>query len=226
MPAGADTHVSPEPESPFPTTPMLKTLTHQVIALAGLAQCLHLIQQIAKRGTADEAEMRTCIGSVLKIDANDVLDVYGGIATLKPGLKLLEKQMGNPDQVDPVLSRYMATLLFLERKLMKSPEKMALITKGLRGVGEVAPDFGLLHEDILARIAELYQQTISQLKPRVIVTGEERFLRNSDNANRIRSLLLAGIRSVVLWRQCGGSRWRLLLSRTRFQIEARRLLQA
>lgn len=205
---------------------MLKTLTHQVIALAGLTQCVHLIQQIARHGTADEAGMRTCIGSVLKIDADDVLDVYGGLAGIKTGLKLLEKQMGHPDQVDPVLSRYMATLLFLERKLMRSPQKMAIITDGLRSVNDVVSDFGLLHEDILARIAELYQQTVSQMKPRVIVMGEERFLRNSDNANRIRSLLLAGIRSVVLWHQCGGSRWKLLLSRGRCQTEARRLLQA
>lgn len=205
---------------------MIKTLTHQVIALAGLTQCMHLVQEIAKCGLADESEMRTCIGSVLKIDAADVLDVYGGLAELQTGLKILEKQMGSPDQVDPVLSRYVGTLLFLERKLMKSPQKMAVITNGLRSVAEIVPDFGVLHEDLLARIAELYQQTISQMKPRVIVMGEERFLRNSENANRIRSLLLAGIRAVVLWRQCGGSRWKLLLTRGRFQTEAHRLLHA
>lgn len=204
---------------------MIKTLTNQVIALAGLTQCMNCVQQIAKRGTADESDMRTCIRSVLKIDAADVMDVYGALADLKTGLKRLDKQMGNPDQVDAELSRYIATLLFLERKLMKSPEKMGIIADGLRRVAEVVPDFGVLHEDVLARIAELYQQTISQLKPRVIVVGEERYLRNSDNAHRIRSLLLAGIRSVVLWRQCGGSRWKLLLSRTRLQREARRLLQ-
>ncbi|MCU0735094.1 MAG: high frequency lysogenization protein HflD [Methylotetracoccus sp.] len=204
---------------------MIKTLTHQVIALAGLTQCMDCVQQIAKRGMAGESEMRTCIRSVLKIDAADVMDVYGELADLKTGLKRLEKQMGNPDQVDPELSRYVATLLFLERKLMRSPQKMAVVTEGLRGVADIVPDFGVLHGDVLARIAELYQQTISQLKPRVIVIGEEKYLRNSDNANRIRSLLLAGIRSVVLWRQCGGSRWKLLLSRSRFQREARRLLQ-
>lgn len=205
---------------------MLKTLTHQVIALAGLTQCLHLVQQIAQRGMADEPEMRTCIRSVLKIDADDVLDVYGGVAALKTGLTLLDRQLGNPDRVDPVLSRYAATILFLERKLMQSPQQMAIIANGLRGVAEIAPDFGLLHEDVLARIAELYQQTISQLKPRVIVTGEERFLRNSNSANSIRSLLLAGIRSGVLWRQCGGNRWKLLLSRGRLQTETRRLLKS
>lgn len=203
---------------------MIRTLTNQVIALAGLTQCMHLVQQIAKRGSADESDMRPCIASVLKIDAEDVLDVYGGLENLETGLKRLEKQVGNPDQVDPVLARYVATLLFLERKLMRSPQKMTIITNGLRGVAEVVPDFGLLHEDVLARIADLYQQTISQIKPRVIVVGEEQYLRKPENANRIRALLLAGIRSVVLWRQCGGSRWKLLFTRSAYQREARRLL--
>ena len=203
---------------------MIKTLTNQVIALAGLTQSMHLVQQIAKRGSADESDMRTSIASILKIDAEDVLGVYGGLANLQTGLKRLEKQVGNPDQVDPILARYVATLLFLERKLMRSPQKMALITNGLRSVADIVPDFGVLHEDVLARIADLYQQTISQIKPRVIVVGEEQYLRQPENANRIRALLLAGIRSVVLWRQCGGRRWRLLLTRSAYQREAHRLV--
>jgi high frequency lysogenization protein len=36
--------------------------------------------------------------------------------------------------------------------------------------------------------------------------------------------LLAGIRATLLWRQCGGSRWRLLLFRKKIQDEARFLL--
>ena len=34
-------------------------------------------------------------------------------------------------------------------------------------------------------------------------------------SNKIRSLLLAGIRSAMLWRQCGGKRWQILLGRKR-----------
>jgi len=205
---------------------MIKTLSNQVVALAGLTQSVHLVQQIARRGVVDEEIMRPCIASLLKIDAEDVLDVYGGLPELSTGLRLLEKQMGSPDKVDPELSRYSATLLFLERTLMKSKDKAEVIRRGVRAVAERVPAVGLLDESVLAGLAGLYQETISQLKPRVVVMGEERYLRNTDNANRIRSLLLAGIRSAVLWRQCGGSRWRLLLSRGKFQREARRLLSA
>jgi len=204
---------------------MIKTQTNQVIALAGLTQCVHAVQQIAKRGQTDEEAMRPCIASLLKVDADDVLDVYGGLPALAPGLRLLEKQMGNPDQVDPELARYSATLWFLERKLMKSRGKMTVITDGVRAIADRVPVADILHDEVLADLAALYQQTISELRPRVVVMGEERHLRNTENASRIRSLLLAGIRSVVLWRQCGGSRWKILLSRSSFQRTARWLLK-
>jgi high frequency lysogenization protein len=204
---------------------MIRTQTNQVIALAGLTQCVHAVQQIAKRGHTDEEAMLPCIASLLKVDAEDVLDIYGGLPGLKPGLQLLEKQMGSPNQVDPELSRYSATLWFLERKLMKSRDKMALITNGVRDIAERVTATDVLQDEVLAELAELYQKTISEMRPRVVVMGEERHLRNTANANRIRALLLAGIRSVVLWRQCGGRRWKILLSRSSFQRTARWLLK-
>jgi high frequency lysogenization protein len=204
---------------------MIRTQTNQVVALAGLTQCVHVVQQIAKRGQADEEQMRPCVASLLKLDADDVLDVYGGLHNVATGLRLLEKQLGRPDQVDPELARYSATLWFLERKLMKSGDKMSIITDGIRSVAERVSDSTLLDDEPLAELAEIYQKTISELRPRVVVMGEERYLRNTENASRIRTLLLAGIRSVVLWRQCGGSRWKILLSRGSFQRTVRWLMK-
>jgi high frequency lysogenization protein len=59
-----------------------------------------------------------------------------------------------------------------------------------------------------------------------MVAGEQRHLSDPENADRIRAVLLAGIRSAVLWRQCGGVRWKLLFHRGRLQQEARRLLKS
>jgi high frequency lysogenization protein len=42
------------------------------------------------------------------------------------------------------------------------------------------------------------------------VQGEPTFLQQSDNVNKIRALLLAGIRAAVLWRQKGGRRWQFI----------------
>jgi len=43
-------------------------------------------------------------------------------------------------------------------------------------------------------------------------------------ANKIRTLLLAGIRAAVLWRQMGGNRWQLLFSRKDIINDAKMLI--
>jgi high frequency lysogenization protein len=50
-------------------------------------------------------------------------------------------------------------------------------------------------------------------------------LSNDKNASRIRALLLAGLRSAILWRQCGGTRWSILFNRKRYENESTLLLR-
>lgn len=204
---------------------MIKTLSNQAIALAGMSQALGLVQQIAKRGSHDREDMETCIASVLKIDSDDAKDVYGGLDRLKTGLRLLERQLGEPNQVDVEQARYATTLIFLERKLMQQKAMVKTITEAVERAAEPARQHGALHDEVLRILAEAYQATLSRLSPRVMVAGEPRYLSDTDYANMIRALLLAGIRSVVLWRQCGGARWKLLFHRSRLQKEARNLLR-
>jgi high frequency lysogenization protein len=76
----------------------------------------------------------------------------------------------------------------------------------------------------LANLAGCYSETISTLSPRIVVLGEHGHLSNPDVANTVRALLLAAIRSAVLWRQCGGNRLQLLFGRRKLIAEAQRLL--
>jgi len=61
----------------------LNTITNQTIALAGIAQAAALVQQLASTGTADPIAMEASIASVLKIDSDSVIDVYGSLAGIK-----------------------------------------------------------------------------------------------------------------------------------------------
>ena len=81
------------------------------------------------------------------------------------------------------------------------------------------------HENILAALGELYQATISTLRPRIMVQGEPTYLADKARANQIRALLLAGIRAAVLWRQLGGRRWQLFISRRKILETAQQLLE-
>ena len=77
---------------------------------------------------------------------------------------------------------------------------------------------------MLARLADTYASTVSQLQPRIMVQGEPDYLNTPANANRIRALLLAGMRSAVLWRQLGGHRLKLLWTRKRIVACAQAML--
>jgi high frequency lysogenization protein len=62
-------------------------------------------------------------------------------------------------------------------------------------------------------IASLYARTVSNLTPRIIVSGKPQYLQNERTTDWIRTLLLAGIRSATLWHQLGAGRLELMFGR-------------
>jgi high frequency lysogenization protein len=205
---------------------MIKNLTNQTIALAGLAQAVEAVSNLAKTGTTDTDDLETCIASLLKINADDVTEVYGGLDKLKRGFLLLDRQLGPHETVNTELARYAAALIYLEGKFRRQDAMQKSIRSGLERATVQAVHFGLTHENVLSNIADLYQTSISQINPRIMVMGEPRHLENPIVANKIRALLLAGIRSAWLWRQCGGSKLGFLWNRRKLREEAKRLLKS
>ncbi|MDD5274573.1 MAG: high frequency lysogenization protein HflD [Methylovulum sp.] len=203
----------------------LNTLTNQTIALAGIAQAAALVQQLATSGTADNKALETSIGSALKIDSDTVLDIYGGLSNLKLGLEQLNQQMSGYKISHPEQARYSASLVFLENQLSKQPQMLKTIQLGIIKAQAQSEHFGLLHENVLANLGDVYSNTISTLQPRIMVNGETNYLSRPEIANKIRACLLAGIRSAMLWRQCGGTRWKFLFYRKKIQAELQRLLK-
>jgi len=122
------------------------------------------------------------------------------------------------------LTSHVITLMHLERKLTREPDLMKKLTRGIDRVkGEIeSVDEG--DSGIITALAELYKDTVSTLRPRIMVKGEENVLRHTDSKNMIRALLLAGMRAAVLWRQCGGSRIGLIFQRKQMLDCCRELL--
>ena len=203
----------------------LNTITNQTIALAGIAQAAALVQQLASTGTADPIAMEASIASVLKIDSDSVIDVYGSLAGIKLGLEQLNVQMTGYKIVNPEQARYSASLVFLENQLSGRKDLLKLIQIGITKAQAQSEHFGPLHENVLANLGEVYQSTISTLQPRIMVNGEQEYLSRPDVANKIRACLLAGIRSAILWKQCGGTRWKFLFFRKKIQAELQILLK-
>ena len=77
----------------------------------------------------------------------------------------------------------------------------------------VAPGQHLGVYEVLSALGTLYADTISQLRPRVLVQGNPHYLGQAVVVAEIRAMLLAALRSAVLWRQLDGSLWDFLLRR-------------
>ena len=203
----------------------LKTISNQTIALAGIAQVAVLVQQIATTGTCDQNAMAASIGSVLKIDSDTVTDIYGGLDGLKLGFEQLQGQILGTKPPDPEQARYAASIVYLERKISGRKDLLDAIQAGIIKAQAQSEQFGLLHDNVLANLGDLYHRTVSTLQPRIMVNGDQNYLSRSDIANKIRALLLAGIRSSLLWRQCGGSRWKFIFYRKKIQDELLKLIK-
>ncbi len=198
----------------------------RLTALAGIYQAAWCAQNVARRGMADGRAMETCIHSVFQTDARDVAEVFGGTEQIAPGLRQCVHQLRGGGGRDLELTRYFIALLQLERKLASDPAMQKRIGDGIDAARTRLAHFNLLHGNILAHLADIYSSTVSTLKPRIMVRGEALHLQNPDNANKIRALLLAGIRAAWLWRQTGGRRRQFLLQRNGLLAAADRMLAA
>ncbi|HDN26390.1 MAG TPA: lysogenization regulator HflD [Thioploca sp.] len=200
------------------------SIQNSTLALAGMFQAADLVRQIARQGLLDQAPFEVTIQSLLKIDADSTEEVYGGVSGIKTGLQVLCGQLGSGQRNMEVM-HYLLGMVFLERKLTKRNDMLDKITIGLETAVAQAEMYAVTHPNIITHLAQLYSQSLSTLDYRVKVNGERRFLENQNNADKIRALLLAGIRSAVLWRQKGGKRLHLIFARGKLLRTAQKFLE-
>jgi len=198
----------------------------KVIALAGLFQAVTLMNGLAKRGELPEEGLAVSIRSVLDESPPDVISVYDDVSSLTTGFRSLATCMGSARTAeDAELLGYALSCMQLERKLSRKRQVVCEIRAGLDRAKEQVEQFSLVHENVIANLANIYVTHISTLKPRIMVKGEQAYLSNRRNINRIRALLLAAIRAAVLWQQCGGGRMDLFVRRKAIAATATELLE-
>ncbi|MEZ5452486.1 MAG: high frequency lysogenization protein HflD [Thiothrix sp.] len=203
---------------------------NRTIALAALFQCVEGVTQIAAHGRVDSELFDACINSVLTEDNHSAESLYGGLEKLRPGFKVLMHQLGTgsmtPDgrPKDIEATRYAVNLLYLEKKLANDPDMFQALLRNIENAQQQLNFFAMNHPNMVARLAEIYSNTISKIGPRIMIKGDQNHLAQPENAAKIRALLLAGVRAALLWRQAGGSRWKLIFARGAMQKEAQRLL--
>lgn len=202
--------------------------TEQAMALAGLLQAVTLVDQLAKTGQAHPQSFRSSLSSVLSLNPGSTEEVFGGIENLQLGLQQLRDMLRHrPQPNGPQIMRYALALLHLQNRMRKDQAMSTVIGDRIEQALRQGQHFGdQLHENVIANLAGIYQDTFSKLNYRIQVIGDAGYLQQTHIANKIRALLLAGIRSAALWRQLGGSRWQLFFKRRKLLREAEALLNA
>lgn len=185
--------------------------TDKLIALAGVVQAVTLVDQLGRTGTCDSNAFDASIHSLFTFDAQSTLDVYGGKEHLMLGIesaiKLLNSSAGS------VTGQYALGIVQIQKMLAQDKARYQRVGKGLEAASVQAAHFSETHENVLSNINALYASEISSLSFRIQVRGEPEHLQRDIIAYKIRSLLMAAVRSAHLWRQKGGSRLDLVFRR-------------
>lgn len=188
-------------------------VTRQTLALAGVFQAATLVDQLARQGQCEPRAWETQIHATLDTHPDTFEAIYGGHPNnLRQGLDTLAAVVARR-RVDPNVLRYGFTLLMLMQKLRQQPQMMDTLGERLARVQGQAEHFGETHENVVASLGELYQDTISTFRQRIVVQGDPGLLQQRMMPERVRTALLSGIRFALLWHQQGGRRWKLLFQR-------------
>lgn len=205
----------------------MNALENQTLSLAGIFQAAVLIEELAHAGKCDAQGFDSSLDSLFKFDAPTALDVFGEIGSLTRGFAALGDYLGGrATGSGRNIAYYVLSMMKIALQITRDPDLSERLYIGLRLIESRASEFNMSRANTIGKIDVLYQDHISPLQPRIMVRGDQSHLLNDDNAARIRTLLLAGIRAAVLWRQLGGSKWKLVVARKKYVALARGFLDS
>lgn len=194
----------------------------ETIALAALFQSAAQIQSVARLGSVDDHAIAPLMRALIITNPDEVTDIYA-TNRLTPGLNQLLTSLAPQGEI-PQSKAEILKIAYNIMSLESSLSKQTVIFKQLdqkvdqlredvlrmHSDYETAADNIILDYDVIKLYSKIYSDLISPNFPKLIVYGEEKYLRRTEFQDMIRALLLAGIRACVLWYQVGGRRYSLM----------------
>ncbi len=205
---------------------MSNSYQEQQLALAAVCQSASLVQAVARKGEADKLAFEASISSILVTDPENTQQIFGSLQNLKLGFTTLVAQLDSNNKLkDTELTRYVAALLSLERKLSRNNKALKELGERVSHVQRQLNHVDFEHAQIVANLAAIYSDIVSPLAPKIQIAGNPQHLSIPSNQQRVRALLLAGVRAAVLWRQLGGKRRQILFNRSALVKNGRDVLR-
>ena len=178
-----------------------------------ICQSVKLIQEIARDGKTDQALLKHALQTILKTDPENTLDVYQSPKQLMKGYEVLIAQLSTKQHQDTELMRYILGILMLEQSLIKKNHVLSELSSRIKDIHRQLKHFDLCDPQIVANLASIYSEVISPLGTKVMISGRQNLIQIQSNQHKIRALLLATMRSAVLWRQLGGKHRHLIFKK-------------
>lgn len=177
------------------------TLENQALALAGVAQFTLYAHELATDGRILTQRLERATQAIFCTDPGVAADVYGGRNGVTDGIRYLRVHLSGkrPDSADAVIAQYMGQIMKISGKLLGDDQALGQIQGAIDRAKQADDD------DIAEILNAAYRETISSVKPQIMLKGEPTYLKNELIQHRIRTQLLAAVRCGVMWKQCGGS---------------------
>lgn len=187
----------------------MKQLHDQALALAGVAQFALYAHALAQDGVRNPARIKRALQAICCTDPKTSEEVFGGVSGVTDGRRFLRIQFegGSTERADALVSRSIGQVLKLSSRLRRDSRRLNNISAGIAQAAALDP------AQAPRVLDDIYRQNISDLRPRIMIPGDQSVLGDAGNAACVRTYLLAAIRCAILWRQSGGSLWRLVLQR-------------
>lgn len=180
----------------------------RALALAALTQVAYLVERIGQEGKCESIHFNHCIDALL--DDDYIRTRYFPLGSIKARHLLQGTQI---DRAKHIFA-HMHSLITLEKKLSKQPEALNRIAQDMMRIKKQIDYFNdPYHNNVISSIAHLYGETISNIKPTIIIRGKAKYLSQKQQTERLRCLLFSGIRAAWVWRTNGGNSLRLLFGR-------------
>ncbi len=207
---------------------MVHNTSHRdrVIALSGIVQAAELTLQVAQSGQCSQHAAKASIDSIFDTEPNTSESIFGGLVGLRLGLTTVVDVLGHRSGENELrILQLTLSLLKLGHRLIRDSKRQDGLAKAIECVRPAwMADQDDLEPSVISQLADAYEQHISTHRLRIKVVGNPKILSQAENVQLVRSLLLAGLRAVFLWRQLGGNQWRLVVQRKQLVAAAERLI--
>ena len=199
----------------------------RTLALAAIFQAGQLVVELAQKSQFDQAALAASARSVLALEQTDTRTILGGAVGVQLGLTTLHTLLrATPSPAHKELIRYTISMAQLSQRLMQSAPAQTIIAKGVVDIQSQFEREQQSSDEFFMAMGKLYQNSLSQLEPKIIVRGAKGRLEGLATVSRVRTALFAGVRAAYLWHQLGGRRWHLMLARKSYVAQAVKLLEA